>query len=155
MIREQEYIRQTEELVKFYQNKENLPVKRYILACYSYINELRNIDVMELFTEIEYEKAFRKVLSMVEENFRPDTFNSSFTQLQDTLVHYLDDEFLVYMIGVEYQLKKRIKWDILIDLQYKYAMVRIKWLCENGFNEDFEQFAINNIPLVELFKTKV
>ena len=155
MIREQQYIKQTDELVKFYRDKKNHSVINYVLTCYSYINELRNIDAIEIYTELEYEKAFRQVLSLVSETFRPDHFNSSFSQLSDTLVRLLDDEFIVYMLGVQQQLKKPIKWNLLIDLQYKYSMIRMQWLCQNGFMEDFEKFAIQNIPLSELFKLDV
>lgn len=155
MIREQKYIQQTENLIKFYKDKNNNSIKEYILTCHSYISELRNIDAIEIYTEHEYKKAFNRVLSLVEETFRPDYFNSSFSALSDTLVHYLDSEFIVYMLGVQTQLKKPIKWNLLIDLQVKYSMVRIKWLCQNGFSEDFERFAIKNIPISELFKLKI
>jgi hypothetical protein len=154
MIREQQYIKQTDELIRFYKDKKNQSVINYILTCHYYIKELRNIDTIEVFTELEYEKAFKMVLSLVEETFRADYFNSSFSELSDTLVHWLDDEFIVYILGVKEQLKKPIKWKLLIDLQYKYSMARIRWLCINGFTEDFESFAIQNIPISELFKIK-
>lgn len=154
MIYEQKYIQETENLIKFYQDKKAQPIKEYILTCHYYINELRNLDTIELFTELEYERAFSQVLSLVEETFRPDHFNSSFSALSDTLVHCIDDEFIVYILGVQKQLKKPIKWNLLIDLQFNYSMIRIKWLCQNGFNLDFESYAIQNITLNELFKLK-
>jgi len=154
MINEQKYIKETENLIKFYQDKKAQSIKEYILTCHNYINELRNLDTIELFTELEYEKAFKQILSLVEETFRPNHFNSSFPTLSDTLVHWLDDEFIIYIFGVKNQLKKPIKWNLLIDLQFNYSMLRIKWLCKNGFNSDFESYAIQNITLNELFKLK-
>jgi len=155
MIYEQKYIQETENLIKFYQDKKSQPIKEYILTCHKYISELRNLDTIEIFTELEYEQAFKQVLSLVKETFRPDNFNSSFPTLSHTLVHWLDDEFMVYVLGVQSQLKQPIKWDLLIDLQFKYSMIRIKWLCENCFNSDFEIYAIENITLIELFKLKI
>lgn len=155
MILEQRYIQQTDELIRFYQDKKNQSVKEYILTCYAYINELRSVDAIEIFTELGYEKAFRQVLSLVKETFRPDYFNSSFPEICDTLVHWLDSEFIVYILGVQDQLKRPIEWKLLIDLQYKYSMARIKWCLKYGFNEDFEIFAIQNITISELFKLEV
>jgi len=155
MIYEQKYIQETENLIKFYQDKKNQSIKEYILTCHNYISELRNLDTIELFTELEYEKAFKQVLSLVKETFRPDHFNSSFPALSDTLIHWLDDEFIVYILGVQSQLKQPIKWNLLIDLQFKYSIVRIQWLCKNGFNSDFESYSIKNIKLIELFKLKI
>lgn len=155
MINEKSYIEQTDKLIEFYKDKKNQSVKEYILTCHKYILELRNLDAIELFTELEYEKSFKHVLSLVEETFRPDYFNSSFYGFSGTLVHWLDDEFIVYILGVKEQLKKPLKWNLLIDLQFKYSILRIKWLCENGFTEDFQSFATKNITLIELFKLKI
>jgi len=149
MIYEQKYIQETENLIKFYQDKKSQPIKEYILTCHNYISELRNLDTIEIFTELEYERAFFKVLSLVKETFRPDEFKSI---VSDSIVRYLSSEFIVYILGVQKQLKQPIKWNLLIDLQFKYSMIRIKWLCENGFNSDFESYAIENITLTELFK---
>lgn len=154
MINEQKYISETQKLIDFYKDKKNQAVKEYILTCHNYINELRNINTVEIFTELEYEKSFKQVLGLVEETFRPDHFNSSFYSLSDALVHWLDCEFIIYILGVKKQLKKPLKWNLLIDLQFKYSIIRINWLCKNGFTEDFESFAIKNITLTKLFKLK-
>lgn len=151
MIYEQKYIQETENLIKFYQDKKAQSIKEYILTCHNYINELRNLDTIELLTELEYERAFNQVLSLVEETFRPDQFISI---INGAIVRYLSSEFIVYILGVQKSLKKPIKWNLLIDLQFNYSMVRIKWLCQNGFNSDFESYAIQNITLNELFKVK-
>jgi len=151
MINEQKYIKETENLIKFYQDKKAQSIKEYILTCHNYINELRNLDTIELFTELEYERAFNQVLSLVEETFRPNTFNSI---IDNANLKLLDEGFIVYIIGVQKSLKKPIKWNLLIDLQFNYSMIRIKWLCQNGFNSDFESYAIQNITLNELFKLK-
>ena len=109
MTNEQKYIRETESLIKFYREKKAQHVKEYILTCHNYINELRSLDTIEIFSELEYERAFKQVMSLVEETFRPDHFNSSFPALSGALVHWLDDEFIVYILGVKKQLKKPIK----------------------------------------------
>lgn len=151
MTYEQAYINQTEKLIDFYKGKKS-PVKEYLIVCHNYIQELRNLDALELLNEIEYEKAFNQVLSLVHETYRPDHFNSV---INGAKLPLLDSEFIIYILAVQKQLKKPIKWQLLIDLQYKYSMIRIKWLCKNGFNEDFESFAIKNITLNELFKLKI
>lgn len=155
MINEQNYISETQNLIDFYRDKKGRFIKEYILTCHKYINELRNLDTIKIFTELEYERAFSQVLGLVEETFRPDHFNSSFSKLSDTLVHWLDDEFIVYILGIQSQIKKPIKWKILIDLQLKYSIVRIKWLCKNGFNSDFEGFSIQNIKISDLWMVSI
>lgn len=151
MINELKYISETENLIAFYKDKKNHAIKDYIVTCHNYINELRNLDTIEIFNELEYERIFFQVLSLVEETFRPDQFRSIVTE---SIVRYLDDQFMIYIISVQKQLKKPIKWDLLIELQFNYSMAKIKWLCINGFNSDFENFAIKNITLTELFKLK-
>ena len=151
MIYEQKYIQETQNLIKFYQDKKAQPIKEYILTCHNYINELRNLDTIDLFTELEYEKAFNQVLSLVEETFRPDQL---YSVIDGSNLRLLDECFIVYICGVQNSLKKPIKWNLLIDLQFNYSMVRIKWLCQNGFNSDFESYAIKNITLTKLFKLK-
>lgn len=155
MINEKNYISETQDLISFYKDKKSHSVKKYILTCHKYINELRNIDAIEAFTELEYEIAFKQVLGLVEETFRPDYFNSVFKGNFGKLVHWLDDEFIIYMLGVGSQLKKPLKWKLLIELQLKYSVMRIRWLCENGFECDFESYSIKNVPLSELFKYKL
>lgn len=148
MINEQKYISETENLINFYRDKKNTAIKEYILTCHNYINELRNLDAIKTFTELEYEKAFNQVLCLVEETFRPDQFKSV---VSDSLVHWLDDEFIVYILGVQKQIKKPLKWNLLIELQFKYSVVRIHWLVKNGFNSDFESYSIQNIKLTDLW----
>lgn len=152
MIYEQKYIQETENLIKFYQDKKAQSIKEYIVTCHNYINELRNLDTIKILDELEYEKAFNQVLELVEETFRPNAFNSI---IDNANLRLLDSEFIVYILGVQKSLKKPIRWQLLIDLQFKYSMIRIKWLCENGFNADFESYAIQNITLNELFKLKI
>lgn len=152
MIYEQKYIQETENLIKFYQDKKAQSIKEYILICHNYINELRNLDTIELLDELEYEKSFNQVLNLVEETYRPNTFNSV---IDSRNLRILDAEFIVYILGVQKSLKKPIKWKLLIELQFKYSIVRIKFLCQNGFNFDFESYAIQNITLNDLFKLQL
>jgi len=152
MIYEQKYIQETENLIKFYHDKKAQSIKEYILTCHNYIDELRNLDTIELFTELEYQKAFNQVLGLVEETFRPDQFLSV---VNGSIVRYLDDQFILYLLGVQKQLKKPIKWNLLIDLQYNFSMAEMQFNIQTGFSKDFTQFAIDKIKLTDLFKLKI
>jgi len=151
MIYEQKYIQETENLINFYKDKKANSIKEYILTCHNYIDELRNLDTIELFTELEYERAFNEVLSLVEETFRPDQL---YSVINGANLRLLDDEFIVYILGVQKSLKKPIKWNLLIYLQYNFSMAEIQFNIETGFSKDFTQFAIEKIKLTELFKLK-
>jgi len=120
MINELKYIEQTKNLIEFYKDKKNQAVKEYILTCHNYVNELRNLDTIEIFTELEYERIFSQVLSLVDETFRPDQFRSI---VNESIVRCLDEQFMIYIIAVQKQLKKPIKWNTLIELQYNFSMV--------------------------------
>lgn len=152
MIYEQKYIKETEYLINFYQDKKAQSVKEYILTCHRYINELRNIDVIGLVDELEYGKLFMSILALVEETFRPDEFVSV---IDGTIVRYLDEEFMIYFIGVQSQLRKPIRWNMLIDLQLKFSVEEIKFNISTGFSEDFTQYAISKIKLTDLFNSKI
>jgi hypothetical protein len=155
MIYEQKYIQETERLIKFYQNKNVHSIKDYILICHNYISELRNLDAIEIYTELEYERTFRQVLRLVKETFRPDYFNSSFYSFSDKLVHWLDYEFMIYILGVQKQFRNHIGWNQLIELQYKFSMFEIQFKINTGFSKDFTQFAIDKIKLTDLWKISI
>lgn len=148
MINELKYISETENLIAFYKDKKNQAIKDYIVTCHNYINELRNLDSIEIFNELEYERIFFQVLSLVEETFRPDQFRSIVTE---SIVRYLDEQFMIYIIAVQKQLKKPIKWDTLIQLQYNFSIAEIEFKIKTKFEKDFTQFAIDKIKLTDLW----
>lgn len=148
---EAKYLTETSKMIDFYKDKVS-PVKEYILTCHNYISELRGIDLIEIYTDLEYEREFYKVLSLVEETFRPDYFVSV---ANGAIVRYLDDQFIVYLLLVQNQLKKPIKWNQLIQLQFNFSMIEIQFHIKNGFTEDFTQFAVKNITLSELWTVSI
>ena len=151
MIYELQYYQQTEKLIEYYKNK-NSPIKEYMITVNNYINELRNLDVIEIYNELEYEKAFNQVLELVEETYRPNTFNSI---INSDNLRLLSDGFILYIISTKKQLKKPIKWKQLCKLEFKYSLLEIQYKIKTNFTGDFTTFAIENIKLRDLWTTKI
>ncbi|HEY5590663.1 MAG TPA: hypothetical protein VIK55_06555 [Paludibacter sp.] len=137
-------------MIEYYRNKKS-PVKEYILACYNYVSELKGLEVIEIFTELEYERSFIQLLSLVKENYRPDHFISC---TSDSFIRIFEDEFIVYVLSVSKQFKKLITWNQLCQLEYNFSMLKIRFDVKTGFREDFLPFAIRNIKLLELWTLK-
>lgn len=152
MIYEKQYIEQTQKLIEFYKDKKNNSIKEYILACHNYISELRNLDTLEIFDELEYERSFNQVLNLVEETFRPNNFNS-ITDRRN--LRLLSSGFILYILSIQKSLKKPIKWNLLIELQYNFSMLELEFKIKTEFKEDFTQHAIKNISLSQLWKTSI
>ena len=142
------YVSQTIKLIEKFKDKNNQSVKDYILTCHRYINELRNLDVIQILDDLEYEHLFFQVLGLVEETYRPDQFRSV---CSDRIIRVLDDEFIVYIIGVQSQLKRPLTWIQLCSLQFNFSILEIQFKVKNDFEIDFTQYAIKNIKLKELW----
>lgn len=152
MKHEKQYIEQTEKLIEFYKDKKNNPVKEYIITCHNYISELRNLDAIEILDELEYQKLFNQVLNLVDETFRPNTFNSV---LNGSNLRLLDSEFIIYILSVQNSLKKPLKWKLLIELNYNFSLLEIRYKIKTKFEQDFTQYAIKNITLSDLWKISI
>ncbi|HZL11682.1 MAG TPA: hypothetical protein VFC65_16990 [Prolixibacteraceae bacterium] len=150
MIYEKQYISQTEQLMEFYKEKQSR-IKEYIVTCHNYISELREMDVMSIYEDTEYEKAFIQLLALVQETYRPDHFISC---TSDSLIRIFDDEFIIYMLSVQKQLKKPITWEMLCGLAFNFSIMEIKFKVETGFNSDFTDYAVKKIKLIELWALK-
>lgn len=151
MIYELPYYQQTEKLIEFYKDKKS-PIKEYLITVNNYINELKEIKTIEIYDELEYERAFNQVLELVHETFRPNAFNSI---INGANLRLFSDEFILYILSTQKQLKKAIRWQQLCDLQFKFSMAEIKYKIKNGFNSDFTNFAIQNIKLTDLWTIKI
>ena len=148
---ESAYIGQTGKMIEHLKGKEDPIVKDYLLTCHKFIGELRNLDVIQIYTDLEYERAFNQVLELVEETYRPNQFVSV---CSDAIIQTLDYEFIVYILQVKKQLKKPLKWIQLCELQYNFGIAEIKFKIKTNFTEDFTIFAIKSIKLKELWNLK-
>ena len=95
----------------------NCFARRYAAVADLYVMELEAYVPNEIIDEYTYEQVFRQVLSLVEETFRPDHFDSSFPALAGTLVHWLDFNFMEWLISRQGELKRRLTWSQVCELQ--------------------------------------
>lgn len=87
---------------------------RSIAVADLYIAELEGYIPNEIIDEYAYSELFRKVLSITKETFRPDHFNSIIT---GELIHWLDFYFMEWLISHQNELKRRLKWNQVCELQ--------------------------------------
>ena len=120
--------------------------------CKKEITQLRELDAVRLYETINRNGAFVNVLSLVEESFRPDHFQSV---VSDDYLPVLEDDFMTYLLAVRHQLKKPVKWLIVVELDYKFSMLRMRHLIKHGFETDFVSYAIINIKLIDLWMQSI
>lgn len=92
----------------------NCFARRYASVADIYIEELEYYIPNEIIDEYTYEQVFRQVLSLIEETFRPDHFNSIIT---GELIHWLDFDFIEWFISHQNELKRRLTWNQVCELQ--------------------------------------
>jgi len=98
---------------KLYYRRNKYDKSRSISVADQYIAELEAYVPNEIIDEYSYEQAFKEVLSLVSETFRPDHFDSYF----GGLFHWLDFEFMEWLLLHQGELKKRMTWKQVCDLQ--------------------------------------
>ena len=79
--------------------------------------ELKSNDILTTIEKVDRDKMFLELLSVVEETFRPDHFNSVIT---GELMEIFEDEFLIYFSSCIKQLTKPIKWDMLTNICHSF-----------------------------------
>ena len=112
--------KETKSLNKFYKNSDS-PVKKYILLTGEYVKSIDNKTPI-----YEYSELFRQVLCLCEETFRPDAFQSYFT---DNLIELLQIEFMDWLLSHKDELKRLLTWNQVCELQCNYR----GWYLNNTF----------------------
>jgi len=98
---------------KLYYRRNKYDRSRSISVADQYIAELETYVPNEIIDQYSYEQAFKEVLSLVSETFRPDHFDSYF----GGLFHWLDFEFMEWLILHQGELKRRLSWNQVCELQ--------------------------------------
>jgi len=98
---------------KLYYRRNKYDRSRSISVADQYIAELESYVPNEIIDQYSYEQAFKEVLSLVSETFRPDHFDSYF----GGLFHWLDFEFMEWLILHQGELKRRLSWNQVCELQ--------------------------------------
>lgn len=114
---------------------------RSITVADQYIFELEAYIPNEIIDEYAYEQVFRQVLSLVEETFRPDHFNSIIT---GELIHWLNFDFMEWLISHQTELRRRLTWNQVCELQcnwmgWKICHVPEKTIRELWYYDDEKQ----------------
>lgn len=110
----------------------NCFARRYASVADIYVAELETYIPNEIIDEYSYEQVFRQVLSLVEETFRPDHFNSIIT---GELIHWLDFDFMGWLISHQMELKRRLVWSQVCELQCNWIGWRICRVPEKTIRE--------------------
>jgi len=92
----------------------NCFARRYASVADQYIYELEAYVPNEIIDEYSYEQAFKEVLSLVSETFRPDHFDSVF---HGGLFHWLEFDFMEWLLAHQSELKRRLSWSQVCELQ--------------------------------------
>ena len=141
------YKHETKSLKRYFDGG-NSPVLKYIETVEQYVGELRKVSLEELLDEIEYNRLFQSTLCLVGETYRPDQFLSVWGE---KYIRIFSVEFMAYMAEKRGKLTRKLTWSELCDLDYKYEVWRIRWLCENHFCGDSLEYAMKNISLKTLW----
>lgn len=99
-------------IVKYYPDRDCL-ARRFLRSAEAYSYELEHYIPNEIIDEYAYEQVFRQVLSLVVETFRPDAFDSYF----GGLIHWLDFDFMEWLLSHQIELKRLLTWKQVCELQ--------------------------------------
>lgn len=110
----------------------NCFARRYALVADIYIAELETYVPNEIIDDYTYSELFRQVLSLIEETFRPDHFNSVIT---GELIRWLNFGFIEWLVSHQNELKRRLTWNQVCELQYNWMGWRICFIPEKTIRE--------------------
>jgi hypothetical protein len=117
-------------ILYYRRNKYNK--SRSIIIADQYIAELEEYVPTEIIDEYAYCEAFRSVLALVKETFRADHFDSVF---HSGLFHWLDFEFMEWLLAHQGELKGLLTWRQVCELQCNYQGWLICGLPDMGLRE--------------------
>lgn len=100
--------------------------------------ELEHYIPNEIIEEYTYEQVFRQTLSLIDETFRPDHFDSVVT---GELVHWLDFDFMEWIVSHKGELKRLLAWKQLCELQCNW----MGWKLIRMFKPDFPEMTIREM----------
>jgi hypothetical protein len=144
----QQYRRETASLLRYYEGKDS-PVLKYIERTEKYIGELeKKAQFIDLLEKLEHTELFTSMLCLVKEIFPPDQFLSV---VRSGYVKVFSVEFMEYLMSRKNELNRKLTWEQLCDLDYKYENWRVKWLLGNNFTGDSLDYAMKNISLKMLW----
>lgn len=143
----QQYKHETDCLKRYFAGGDS-PVLKYISVVEEYVGQLQKVSLEAILDEIEYNRLFQSTLCLVGETYRPDQFLSVWGE---KYIRIFSVEFMAYMAERRGKLIRKLTWEEVCDLDYKYDVWRIRWLCENHFYGDSLDYAIKNISLKTLW----
>ena len=83
--------------------------------------ELEHYVPNEIIESYSYSELFRQILSLIQENYRPDHFDSLF----GGLIEIFDVEFMEWLISHAGELKRLLHWNEVCELNANYLMWKI------------------------------
>ena len=122
-------------ILYYRRNKYNK--SRSIAVADQYIAELESYIPNEIIDEYTYEQVFRQVLSLVEETFRPDQFDSYF----GGRLHCMEFNFMEWLISHQSELKRRLTWNQVCELQCNW----MGWNVDRIINPELKELTLKEI----------
>lgn len=111
---------------------------RSIAIADQYIAELEEYVPNEIIDEYSYSELFKQVLSLIEETFRPDHFNSVF---HGGLFHWLDFDFMEWLVSHQMELKRRLTWNQVCELQCNW----MGWKVDRIISPELSELTLKEI----------
>lgn len=107
-------------VVRFYPDSNSLP-RRFLKTAEAYTMELEHYIPNEIIEELRYSELFRQLLSITQENYRPDHFDSYF----GGLLQIFDIDFLEWITDHSRELKRLLHWTEICQLNANYFMWKV------------------------------
>ena len=106
---------------ELYRSRSRFDRNKSLTSATAYIEKLEAYIPNEIIDEYIYADTFKQVLTLVKETFRPDQFDSYF----GGLFHWLNFDFMEWLLAHQNELKRRLTWNQLCELQCNWMGWRI------------------------------
>jgi len=106
---------------ELYRSRSRFDRNKSLASATAYIEKLEAYVPNEIIDEYTYSDTFKRVLTLIKETFRPDQFDSYF----GGLFHLLEFDFMEWLLSHQNELKRRLAWNQLCELQCNWMGWRI------------------------------
>lgn len=139
-------IKETNKLIKFYADK-NSPIKNYLRVVHDYFLKVDTLQLQNIFEEITERQKSEMFIDLLK--YCSDVeLNNFYSICRSGLIIPFDIDFMEWFYKKKKELKRKLKWSEIVELNYKYGLLQIEFI---GKYDDFNTEIAKNIKISEIW----
>ena len=139
-------IKETNKLIKFYADK-NSPIKNYLRVVHDYFLKVDTLQLQNIFEEITERQKSEMFIDLLK--YCSDVeLNNFYSICRPGLIIPFDIDFMEWFHKKKKELKRKLKWSEIVELNYKYGLLQIEFIYKC---DDFNTEIAKNIKISEIW----